>query len=516
MLRVNGDRLWSALMEIGEIGGTPGGGCRRLALSEEDGRARDLFRKWAEEAGCTVTVDGIGNIFARREGTDHAAAPVAIGSHLDTVPTGGKFDGVYGVMAGLEVLRRLRDLDLQTRLPIEVIAWTNEEGARFSPMTMGSSVFTGDMTLDFALSRQDPSGLSVGEALKRIGYAGNMAVGGRPFTAYLEVHVEQGPLLKEGGEQIGVVTGSFKARYFVATIKGQAAHVGPTLMEQRHDALVGAAALTLEIDQIGRSRGRDGRSNAPYLEVYPNVRGVIPQEVRLSCDVRHPDADMALAMEMELRDACRRIAQEARRIDRSRAIFRVRPDQLRSGDEHPDPRDGRGAGLFPTRYSHRWPAMMRGADDGLLPFSAVLRPERYRHQPQRDGIQHARAIPGRRGRAAQCGAETGRLRSIRLQRDVRCVGPEARAGPRQAAAEAAWPKPSARQQAAPVVVPPGPKAMAVMPPPTWATGSTFQPRAASRHAGQRGRPPPPPAPRLASIIWVPRPLPAGSCHDRSG
>ena len=310
MLRVNGDRLWSALMAIGEIGGTPEGGCRRLALSEEDGRARDLFRKWAEEAGCSVTVDGIGNIFARREGTDQAAAPVAIGSHLDTVPTGGKFDGVYGVMAGLEVLRRLRDLDLQTRLPIEVIAWTNEEGARFSPMTMGSSVFTGDMTLDFALSRQDPSGLSVGEALKRIGYAGNMAVGGRPFTAYLEVHVEQGPLLKEGGEQIGVVTGSFKARYFVATIKGQAAHVGPTLMEQRHDALVGAAALTLEIDRIGRSRGRDGRSNAPYLEVYPNVRGVIPQEVRLSCDVRHPDADMALAMEMELRDACRRIAQE--------------------------------------------------------------------------------------------------------------------------------------------------------------------------------------------------------------
>lgn len=310
MLRVNGDRLWSALMAIGEIGGTPEGGCRRLALSEEDGRARDLFRKWAEEAGCSVTVDGIGNIFARREGTDQAAAPVAIGSHLDTVPTGGKFDGVYGVMAGLEVLRRLRDLDLQTRLPIEVIAWTNEEGARFSPMTMGSSVFTGDMTLDFALSRQDPSGLSVGEALKRIGYAGNMAVGARPFTAYLEVHVEQGPLLKEGGEQIGVVTGSFKARYFVATIKGQAAHVGPTLMEQRHDALVGAAALTLEIDRIGRSRGRDGRSNAPYLEVYPNVRGVIPQEVRLSCDVRHPDADMALAMEMELRDACRRIAQE--------------------------------------------------------------------------------------------------------------------------------------------------------------------------------------------------------------
>lgn len=308
MPTVNADRLWSTLMEMGQIGGTAGGGCRRLALSQEDHRARGLFRRWAEEAGCTVTVDGIGNIFARREGTDRTAPPVAVGSHLDTVPTGGKFDGAYGVMAGLEVLRRLQDLDITTRLPIELIAWTNEEGARFSPMTMGSSVFTGDITLDFALSRQDPSGASVGEALQRIGYAGEAPVGGRSFTAYLEVHIEQGPLLKEGGERIGVVTGSFKARYFVATIKGQAAHVGPTLMEQRHDAMVGSAALTLEINRIGRAHGRDGRSNAPYIEVYPNVRGVIPEEVRLSCDVRHSDAGVALAMEAELRDACAKVA----------------------------------------------------------------------------------------------------------------------------------------------------------------------------------------------------------------
>ena len=308
--RVNGDRLWSALMEIGRIGETPGGGCRRLALSEEDGRARDLFCRWAREAGCTVTVDAIGNIFARREGTERDTPPVAIGSHLDTVPTGGKFDGVYGVMAGLEVMRRLQELEITTRLPVELVAWTNEEGARFSPMTMGSSVFTGDITLDFALSRQDPSGESVGEALRRIGYAGETPVGGRQFTAYLETHVEQGPLLKEGRERIGVVTGSFMARYFVATIKGQAAHVGPTLMEQRHDAMVGASALVLEIDRIGRSRGREGRSNAPHIELFPNVRGVIPEEVRLSCDVRHPDAGEVQAMETELREACRRIAEE--------------------------------------------------------------------------------------------------------------------------------------------------------------------------------------------------------------
>jgi N-carbamoyl-L-amino-acid hydrolase len=306
--RVNGDRLWSTLMELGAIGGTPGGGCRRLALSEEEGCARDLFVRWAKEAGCSVTVDGIGNIFARREGTDRDA-PLVMGSHLDTVPTGGKFDGAYGVMAGLEVLRCLQDLGIATRLPVELVAWTNEEGARFSPMTMGSSAFTGDIALDFALSRQDPAGISVGDALQAIGYAGD-APGGRTFTAYLEVHVEQGPLLKEGGERIGVVTGSFKARYFVATIKGEAGHVGPTLMEQRHDAMVGAAALTLEINRIGRSRGRDGRSNAPYIEVDPNVRGVIPQEVRLSCDVRHASADEALAMEGELREACARIAGE--------------------------------------------------------------------------------------------------------------------------------------------------------------------------------------------------------------
>jgi beta-ureidopropionase / N-carbamoyl-L-amino-acid hydrolase len=310
MPRVNGGRLWSTLMEIGSIGETAGGGCRRLAGSAEDGRARDLFRRWAEDAGCTVTIDAIGNMSARREGTDRDAPPLAIGSHLDTVPTGGKFDGAYGVMAGLEVLRCLQDLSVTTRLPIELIAWTNEEGARFSPMTMGSSVFTGDICLDFALSRRDPSGVSVADALRSIGYAGEAPVGSRSFTAYLEVHIEQGPLLKEGGERIGVVTGSFKARYFVATIKGQAAHVGPTLMEQRHDAMVGAAALTLEINRIGRSRGRNGRSNAPYIEVYPNVRGVIPEEVRLSCDVRHSNADEALAMEVELRDAARHIAEE--------------------------------------------------------------------------------------------------------------------------------------------------------------------------------------------------------------
>lgn len=310
IVRANGDRLWSSLMEIGRIGETPGGGCRRLALTDEEGKARDLFCRWASEAGCTVSVDPIGNIFARRAGKDPSAAPVMIGSHLDTVPTGGKFDGAYGVIAGLEVLRRLDELAITTRAPIELVSWTNEEGSRFSPMTLGSSVFTGDIALDFALARRDPDGITVAQALERIGYRGEAPLGGRPVAAYLEVHIEQGPLLKEEGARIGVVPGSFNARYFVATITGQAAHVGPTPMDMRQDAMVGAAALTLEIDRIGRARKRDGRSNAPHIELFPNVRGVIPSEVRLSCDVRHRDHAEMLAMESELREACARIARE--------------------------------------------------------------------------------------------------------------------------------------------------------------------------------------------------------------
>lgn len=310
MMEVNSARLWETLDEMGKIGATPAGGSRRLALSAEDGAARALFCDWARAAGCEVTVDAIGNIFARRPGRDAAAAPVVIGSHLDTVPTGGRFDGVLGVLAGLEALRRLQDEKVETRAPVELVVWTNEEGARFSPLTLGASVFVGDITLDFALSRRDSEGVSVAEALRQIGQDGAAPAKARPFAAYLELHVEQGPLLKEASEDIGVVSGSYNAKYFVATITGEAAHVGPTLMEQRHDAMVGAAALTLEIDRIGRARGRDGRANAPHIELYPNVRGVIPSLVRLSCDVRHADPAITIEMEAELREACEQVARE--------------------------------------------------------------------------------------------------------------------------------------------------------------------------------------------------------------
>jgi N-carbamoyl-L-amino-acid hydrolase len=292
-IAVDGERLWRDLMEIGRIGETAKGGCHRLALSAEDGHARDLFCRWMREAGCTITVDGIGNIFARREGRDPARPPVMVGSHLDTVPLGGKFDGIAGVLAAVEVVRTLNDRAIRTEAPIEVVVWTNEEGSRFSPFTMGSQVFAGQQSLDAMLARRellDPErGATVGEALDRIGYRGTAPVGGRKPGCYFELHIEQGPEMARDDAEIGIVTGSFEARYFVATVEGEQAHVGPTPMAVRHDALVAASRLILEIDRIGRAHGVDGRANAPHLELHPNVRGVIPGRVMVSCDVRHRD-----------------------------------------------------------------------------------------------------------------------------------------------------------------------------------------------------------------------------------
>ena len=309
-LAVDGERLWASLMEMGEIGETPAGGSRRLALSREDGAARDLFVRWAEQAGCTITVDRVGNIFARRAGQHDSRPPVCIGSHLDTVPTGGKFDGVFGVLAGLEVLRTLNDTDVRTRAPLEVIVWTNEEGARYSPVTLGSLAFIGEHSVEYALDQVDVDGISVREALADIGYDGAAEVGNHPIGAYFEAHNEQGPILEDTGDEIGIVTGSYSSRYFVITVKGMAAHVGPTPMSRRKDAMVGAAHAVLEVNRVGNAYGPDGRSNAPHIEVYPNVRGVIPDEVRVSCDLRHREQHTITEMEEDLRGALTRLEDE--------------------------------------------------------------------------------------------------------------------------------------------------------------------------------------------------------------
>jgi beta-ureidopropionase / N-carbamoyl-L-amino-acid hydrolase len=312
--RIDARRLWDTMMTIGKIGATPGGGSRRLALTDEDREAREQFCAWMREAGCTLSIDQMGNIFARRPGRKDGAPPVMIGSHLDTVPTGGRFDGVIGVMAGVELIRTLEDRRIGTEHPIEVVVWTNEEGSRFSPFTLGSMVFAGQVSLDFAHGRGEVtapgSGITVKGELARTGYLGAAPCAARPVACYFELHNEQGPSLADTGHEVGVVTGSFAARYFVATIHGEAGHVGGAPMDRRKDALVGGARLVLEIDRIGRSHGPDARANAPHLDLLPNVRGVIPAEVRLSCDVRHADVPTMHAMEAELREAAGRVAKE--------------------------------------------------------------------------------------------------------------------------------------------------------------------------------------------------------------
>ena len=284
---VNGERLWQSLMELAKLGATAKGGVCRLALSDLDRQARDLFVRWCEEAGCTVTVDSVGNIFARRAGRNPALAPVMTGSHIDTQPTGGKFDGCFGVLAGLEVLRTLNDLGLQTEAPLEVVVWTNEEGSRFAPCMMGSGVFAEKFTLQETLAKRDAEGVTVGEALNAIGYAGSRAVSGHAVGAYFEAHIEQGPILEDQDKTIGVVLGALGQKWFDLTLKGVEAHAGPTPMHLRKDALVGAAAVVAAVNRVALEHQPHACGTVGCLQAYPGSRNVIPGEVRMTLDFRH-------------------------------------------------------------------------------------------------------------------------------------------------------------------------------------------------------------------------------------
>ena len=307
LLRIDGQRLWESLMELARIGATPKGGVCRLALTELDRQGRDLFVRWATEVGCTVRVDAIGNVFARREGADPSAPVVMTGSHLDTQPTGGKFDGNYGVLSGLEVLRTLNDAGIKTRAPIEVVVWTNEEGSRFVPVMMGSGVYAGAFTLEHALAQKDHAGIAVAEALSGIGYAGDEPARLHPTKAYFEAHIEQGPVLEAAGRTIGVVTGALGQRWYDVTIEGMEAHAGPTPMDQRRDALLAAAGLIQQVNAIALRHPPHARATVGWLDVFPNSRNVIPGRVGLSVDLRAADDETLAAMDDELHDACRRL-----------------------------------------------------------------------------------------------------------------------------------------------------------------------------------------------------------------
>ncbi|MDQ7975295.1 MAG: Zn-dependent hydrolase [Rhodocyclaceae bacterium] len=314
-LAIDRDRLWDSLMALARIGATDKGGVCRLALTELDRQGRELFVRWAEAAGCTVRVDAVGNIFARRPGTDPSRPAVATGSHIDTQPTGGKFDGNYGVLAGLEVLRTLDDAGVRTVAPLEVCVWTNEEGSRFVPVMMGSGVYASAFPLAHALDARDRDGVSVAEALRTIGFEGSapasVADGAPRMAAYFEAHIEQGPVLEDADVPIGVVTGALGQRWYDVVVTGQEAHAGPTPMRLRRDALQGATGLMQLVREVAMDEQPDGRGTVGYVQVHPNSRNVIPGRVLFTVDFRHADDAGLARMDARLRHACEALAADS-------------------------------------------------------------------------------------------------------------------------------------------------------------------------------------------------------------
>jgi len=307
-MKINGDRLWDSLMEMAKIGPGVAGGNNRQTLTDEDAEGRKLFRKWCEEAGCTMGVDSMGNMFARREGADPDALPVYVGSHLDTQPTGGKYDGVLGVLGGLEIIRTLNDLDVKTKHPIVVTNWTNEEGTRYAPAMLSSGVFAGMHTQEWAYDIEDAEGKKFGDELKRIGWRGEEEVGARKMHAFFELHIEQGPILESEGKEIGVVTHGQGLSWTQVTVTGKDSHTGSTPMPMRKNAGLGMAKMLDLVDQIAWAFQPDAVGAAGHIDVYPNSRNVIPGKVVFTVDFRSPDLATITKMENDFREGASQIA----------------------------------------------------------------------------------------------------------------------------------------------------------------------------------------------------------------
>jgi len=307
-LAINAERLWDEIMETAAIGGTAKGGICRLTLTDLDRQVRDWFKARAEGLGCRVTVDDMGAMFARRAGSADIP-PIAFGSHLDTQPTGGKFDGVLGVLSALEALRTLVEAGYETYAPIEVVNWTNEEGSRFAPAMVASGVFARALEKDKAQAQKDRDGVTFAAALEQIGYRGAERCGEHPLSAFFELHIEQGPILEAEGKDIGVVTGVQAMRWYEATLTGQDAHTGATPMHLRKNALLGAARVIEAVDWIGRKYA-PGVATVGLIENRPNSRNVVPGEVFLTVDLRHPDDGVLHDMEEEFYDRLKVIGDD--------------------------------------------------------------------------------------------------------------------------------------------------------------------------------------------------------------
>ena len=308
-LRVNGDRLWDSLMEMAKIGPGVAGGNNRQTLTDEDSEGRHLFKKWCEDQGCSMGLDKMGNMFAYREGTDPDALPVYVGSHLDTQPTGGKYDGVLGVLGGLEIIRSLNDLNIKTKHPIVVTNWSNEEGTRFAPPMLSSGVFGGMHTLDWAYNREDSEGKTFGDELVRIGWKGEEEVGVRKMHAFFELHIEQGPILEAENKDIGVVTHGQGLSWTQITVTGKDSHTGSTPMPMRRNAGLGMARILEKVEEIALSHAPHAVGAAGHIDVYPNSRNVIPGKVIFTVDMRSPELSVIADMENRLMSESKNICE---------------------------------------------------------------------------------------------------------------------------------------------------------------------------------------------------------------
>ena len=309
-LRINSDRLWDSLMDMAKIGPGIAGGNNRQTLTDEDAEGRHVFQQWCEAEGMTMGLDKLGNMFARREGADPSLPPVMVGSHLDTQPTGGKYDGVLGVLAGLEIIRTLNDTGIKTRHPIEVVNWTNEEGARFSPPMMASSVFAGMYTTEWVYTREDADGKTVGGELERIGWLGDEEVGARKMAAFFELHIEQGPILENENIEVGVVTHGQGLKWLQVTLHGKASHTGSTPMPSRINAGLGMARITQLVDEIAWSHAPLAVGAVGHCDIYPNSRNIIPEKAVFTIDFRHPSQDVIDDMEQRLREGAQKIIDD--------------------------------------------------------------------------------------------------------------------------------------------------------------------------------------------------------------
>ncbi len=377
--RINGERLWASLMELAKIGATPKGGCCRLTLTDLDRQGRDLVISWAKAAGLSVTVDKIGNVFMRREGRNPSLPPIVSGSHIDTQPTGGKFDGNYGVLAALEVVRTLNDLHIETEAPVEVVFWTNEEGSRFVPVMMGSGVFAGVFALDNIYAAADSEGKTVGEELKNIGYFGTQTPGDHPIGAYFEAHIEQGPILEEEEKIIGVVQGVLGIRWYDCIVTGQESHAGPTPMHLRQDAMQVAARVMQEVVAIAR-RSEHGRGTVGMVQVYPNSRNVVPGEVKFSIDMRNISDDEVAKMDGALREYINTVSQES-----GMAITLEEVSHYPAAPFHPDCQAAISRVADQLGYPSR-PIVSGAGHDAV--YMSYLAPTGMIFIPCKDGISH--------------------------------------------------------------------------------------------------------------------------------